>query len=138
MLIEYFKYLDSSTIIKWTALTYVVVVIVMSFHRTNKIRKFPFVVGKLVSLETNWNDHGQSKRRRARVDVNYEYQVDNKNYVGKRLSSIMIGGQVRPILLRQMAKIQYISEDEVKVFYDSKKPEKCFLVVEGFLDIFRQ
>ena len=135
ILISFFKNIDSSTIVKWTALTYLIAVIVMSIRFTTKIRKFPYVIGKLVSLKTNWN---HLEPGRSRVDVRYEYQVGNKKYTGNRLSSIIITGQVRPILLRQIAKIQYVSEDEVKVYYDNKKPGKSFLVVEGFLDIFRK
>ena len=134
MLIDLVKSLDSATIIKWSALAYVIVVIVMSIRFTNRIRKYPYVIDKLVSLETNWDHLGRGK---SWVKVSYEYQVGNKSYIGNRLSSMIVAGQVRPILVRQMAKIQYVSKDEVKVFYDSKKPSKSYLVIEGFLDLFR-
>lgn len=134
MLIDLVKSLDSATIIKWSALAYVIVVIVMSIRFTSRIRKYPYVIGKLVSLETNW-DH--LERGKSWVKVSYEYQVGKKIYIGNRLSSMIVAGQVRPILVRQMAKIQYVSENEVKVFYDSKKPSKSYLVIEGFLDLFR-
>ena len=46
-----------------------------------RVRKWPFVVGKLINADVKIFD------RSAWGNVKYEYEVDGKKYVGERLST---------------------------------------------------
>ncbi len=74
-------------------------------------------------------------RGSAWENVQYEYAVGGKTYTGTRLSPLIVRGQVGPRIKKQLAKIQYVSDAQIKVFYDPQKPEKSYLVKETWLNI---
>ena len=69
--------------------------------------------------------------------VKYTYEVNGVVYKGKRLSPWSVTGHVKNIISKQMAKIEYVPKDQVKVFYNPKNPSKSYLVRESFLEFLR-
>jgi len=105
-----------------------------STWRSRQISNWPFAVGTLLDAhveKSNVLEHG-----RAYEKVSYQYEVEGKVYIGDRLSPLQFRGQVRKIITKQIAKIEYVSSNKVKVYYDKKNPSKSFLVRESWLDIF--
>ena len=59
-----------------------------------------------------------------------------KNMWESAFQPLIISGQVRLKIKKQLEKIQYVSTDRVKVFYNENNPNKSYLVKETWLDIF--
>ncbi|MBL4671043.1 MAG: hypothetical protein JKX81_02190 [Arenicella sp.] len=92
------------------------------------------MIGRLLNADVEYLN--MLERGSAWEEVKYEYEVDGKQYVGTRLSPLVVRGQVGPRIKKQLAKIQYVSNDQVKVFYNNKQPGKSYLVKETWLNIF--
>ena len=105
-----------------------------STYTSKKIDNWPFIIGKLLVAKVSYIN--AIEKGSAWSDVKYEYEVRGKLYVGTRLSTLLVSGQVAPKIEKQLAKIQYVSGDQVKVFYDKKDPSKSYLVKETWFHIF--
>ena len=126
--------MDLEQIIIWVFIAYLVCVISYSTWRSRQIYKWPFVIGTLLDArveKSNLLEYG-----RAYEKVSYQYEVEGKIYTGERLSPLQFRGQVGKIIKKQIAKIEFVSSNQVKVYYDKKNPSKSFLVRESWLDIF--
>ena len=119
----------------WGALVYLVLMLAYSYKRSMKINNWPYVLGKLQNADVEYLH--MIDRYSAWDSVSYEYEVGGQKFVGKRLSPLIVRGQMASKIKKQLAKIQYVSNDEVKVFYDQNDPSKSYLVKETWLDIFR-
>jgi len=113
---------------------YMVSMITYSSIRSRRINAWPHVIGKLLNADVEYLH--MLERGSAWEDVKYEYKVDGKQYVGTRLSPLVVRGQVGPRIMKQLAKIEYLSNDQVKVFYNKEEPSKSYLVKETWLNIF--
>jgi len=113
---------------------YMVSMITYSSIRSRRINAWPHVIGKLLNADVEYLN--TVERGSAWEDVKYEYEVDGKQYVGTRLSPLVVRGQVGLRIKKQLAKIQYVSNDQIKVFYNDKKPGESYLVKETWLNIF--
>lgn len=118
----------------WGFAIYGLVVLAYSSYRSWRINRWPYVVGTLLKADIDYIY--VDERGSALEDLRYEYEVDGVHYTGSRLSPLIVRGQVGPRIRKQLAKIQYISTDQVKVYYDPRKPHKCFLVKETWLNLF--
>jgi hypothetical protein len=67
----------------------------------------------------------------------YQYRVGGVSYEGQRISPwvIVASHNARVVLEKQMASIQRLSGDKVKVFYNPKRPQKSYLVIAGWFGI---
>jgi len=137
MSIESLHNLSDEQLIIGGATIYFVLALIYSYRSYRKIQNWPFVIGQLeyVSIKYIFK---RADGGGAYEDVSYKYEVDGQKFTGTRLSPILIRGNVRLMLEKQIAKIDYVSEKQVKVFYNPKKPEKSYLVRESGLDIFRK
>ena len=101
---------------------------------TKKLKKWPYVLGELTEISiapTTFEFRAVAGR------VRYTYEVNGVVYKGKRLSPWTVSGHVKNIISNQMAKIEYVPKDQVKVFYNPKNPSKSYLVRESFLEFLR-
>ena len=101
---------------------------------TKKLKKWPYVLGELTEISiapTTFEFRAVAGR------VRYTYEVNGVVYKGKRLSPWTVSGHVKNIISKQMAKIEYVPKDQVKVFYNPKNPSKSYLVRESFLEFLR-
>lgn len=126
--------MDIEQIAIWGFAVYLVLALSYSFIHSWRINAWPHVTGKLLNADVEYMNIVD--RGSAWECVKYEYEVDGKQYVGNRLSPLVVRGQVGPRIKKQLAKIQYVSDDHVKVFYNEKKPGKSYLVKETWLNIF--
>ncbi|TDF37196.1 DUF3592 domain-containing protein [Alteromonadaceae bacterium M269] len=130
-----FADMDTEEVVIWGAVLYFACVFIYSIWYSRQISNWPFVIGTLLNAhveKSNLLEYG-----RAYEKVSYEYEVEGKTYIGDRLSPLQFRGQVRRIIERQIAKIEFVSSNKVKVYYDKKNPQKSFLVRETWLDIFQ-
>lgn len=118
----------------WGFGIYAVLALGYSSYISRKIDAWPYVIGKLLHADVYYLNVGE--RGSASPNVKYEYEVEGMQYVGTRLSPLVVRGQVGPKIKKQLAKIQYVSEGQVKVFYNKKTPSKSYLVKESWLNIF--
>ena len=123
--------MNTEQLVIWGTAIYLVLITAFAFIQFWRINRWPYVVGKLLKADVEY-----TARWSAWVHVTYEYEVDGEKYVGNRLSPLIVHGQVGPIIKKQLAKIQYISNDQVKVFYNGKKPVKSYLVKGTGLNFF--
>ena len=96
---------------------------------TKKLKKWPYVLGELTEISiapTTFEFRAVAGR------VRYTYEVNGVVYKGKRLSPWSVTGHVKNIISRQMAKIEYVSNDQVKVFYNPKNPSRAILFENRF------
>ena len=100
---------------------------------TKKLKKWPYVLGELTEISIR--PTGEFRAFAGRVK--YTYEVNGVAYKGKRLSPWTVSGHVKNIISKQMAKIEYVSNDQVKVFYNPKNPSKSYLIRESFLEFLR-
>jgi len=101
---------------------------------TKKLKEWPYVLGELTEISiapTTFEFRAVAGR------VRYTYEVNGVVYKGKRLSPWTVSGHVKNIISKQMAKIEYVPKDQVKVFYNPKNPPKSYLVRESFLEFLR-
>ena len=112
---------------------YALVVTLYIYLFTKKLKKWPYVLGELaeISIVPTYEIRTVAGR------VRYTYEVNGVVYKGKRLSPWSVTGHVKNIISRQMAKIEYVSNDQVKVFYNPKNPSKSYLIRESFLEFLR-
>lgn len=125
--------MSTEEMVAWGFLAYLLLALAYSSNYSRKIKKWPFVVGTLLKAEVeiiNALDMGSAYEL-----VEYEYEVDGVRFVGNRLSPLVFRGQVRRLINKQLAKIHYVSGNQVKVFYNDKDPRKSFLVIETWLDL---
>ena len=110
--------------------SYVLVLTVYISLFTQKLKKWPYVLGELseTSIVPTY------EIRTVAGSVKYTYEVHGVAYKGKRLSPWSVTRHVRNIISKQMAKIEYVSKDQVKVFYNPKNPSKSYLVRESFFE----
>ena len=127
--------MSTEQLVIWAAVAYLVLMLAYSYIRSLKIHAWPYVVGKLQDADVDYLH--MVDRYSAWDRVSYEYEVDGEKYIGKRLSPLIVRGQVASKIKKQLAKIEYVSKDQVKVFYDKKDPSKSYLVKETWFDIFR-
>lgn len=126
MSIEALQNLDNGNLIIWGTVVYFVLVLSYSYIYYRKVQKWPYVVGELkyaYVYDVSDGDGGSAYER-----LRYEYEVEGRKFIGKRLSPFLIRGTVVPLIKKQLAKIQYVSEGQVKVFYNPKKPKKSYLI----------
>jgi hypothetical protein len=126
--------MEYSQIAIWCFAVYLVLALTYSFYRSWKIKNWPYVIAKLIHADVYYLNAIEIGS--ASANVKYEYKVEGKKYVGTRLSPLAVRGQVGPKIKKQLAKIQYVSEDQVKVFYSVKNPRKSYLVKESWINIF--
>ena len=112
---------------------YALAVTLYVFLFTKKLKKWPYVVGELTEISIGPTVEFRTFAGR----VKYTYEVNGVAYKGKRLSPWTVSGHVKNIILKQMAKIEYVSNDQVKVFYNPKNPSKSYLIRESFLEFLR-
>ena len=112
---------------------YALAVTLYVFLFTKKLKKWPYVVGELTEISIGPTVEFRTFAGR----VKYTYEVNGVAYKGKRLSPWTVSGHVKNIISKQMAKIEYVSNDQVKVFYNPKNPSKSYLVRESFLEFLR-
>jgi len=127
--------MDIEQIVIGVAALYFLSVIIYSIWYSRQLSNWPFVIGTLLHAEvekSNVLEYGNAYEK-----VSYQYEVEGKTYIGDRLSPLVFRGQVRKIIEKQIAKIDFVSNDKVKVYYDKKNPSRSFLVRETWLDIFR-
>lgn len=117
--------------IVYGAALYFLLALSYSTFYSYKIANWPFVGGKLTLIDVRTFHFNNYEK------VRYEYEVDAVSYIGNRLSPIQFRGQVKRKIKKQMDKIEYLTNDEVKVFFDPKNPSKSYLVRENWLDILR-
>ena len=112
---------------------YALVVTLYIYLFTQKLKKWPYVLGELaeISIVPTYEIRTVAGR------VRYTYEVNGVVYKGKRLSPWSVTGHVKNIISKQMAKIEYVSNDQVKVFYNPKNPSKSYLIRESFLEFLR-
>ena len=103
---------------------------------TKKLKKWPYVLGELTEISIA-PTYEMSEFRAVAGRVKYTYEVNGVAYKGKRLSPWTVSGHVKNIISKQMAKIEYVSNDQVKVFYNPKNPSKSYLIRESFLEFLR-
>lgn len=125
------QYMTHGQMLVYGAALYFLVLLAYSTFYSYKVANWPFVKGRLILIYVSTFDFDSYENLR------YEYEVDGVSYIGTRLSPIQIRGQVKRKIKKQMDKIEYLTNDEVKVFFDPKKPSKSYLVRESWLDIFR-
>ena len=109
---------------------YALAVTLYVFLFTKKLKKWPYVVGELTEISIGPTVEFRTFAGR----VKYTYEVNGVAYKGKRLSPWTVSGHVKNIISKQMAKIEYVSNDQVKVFYNPKNPSKSYLVRESFFE----
>jgi hypothetical protein len=127
--------MDIEQIAIWGAALYFLGIIAYSIWHSRQLSNWPFVIGTLLNADvevSNVLEYGNAYEK-----VRYQYEVEGKTYIGDRLSPLLFRGQVRKIIEKQIAKIEFTSSGKVKVYYDKKNPSKSFLVRETWLDIFR-
>ena len=112
---------------------YALVVTLYIYLFTKKLKKWPYVLGELAEISIGPTPGIRTVAGRVR----YTYEVNGVVYKGKRLSPFTVSGHVRNIISKQMAKIEYVPKDQVKVFYNPKNPSKSYLVRESFLEFLR-
>ena len=107
---------------------YALVVTLYIYLFTKKLKKWPYVLGELaeISIVPTYEIRTVAGR------VRYTYEVYGVVYKGKRLSPWSVTGHVKNIISRQMAKIEYVSNDQVKVFYNPKNPSRAILFENRF------
>ena len=112
---------------------YALAVTISIYLLPKKLKKWPYVLGELaeISIVPTYEIRTVAGR------VRYTYEVNGVVYKGKRLSPFTVSGHVRNIISKQMAKIEYVPKDQVKVFYNPKNPSKSYLVRESFLEFLR-
>lgn len=87
-------------------------------------KKWPFVTGKITDApesEDSDDQPGRSHKRGGSAAILYSYSVDGKEYEGDNVS---FDPELRrnAAFLRRVAEM-YATGDEVKVYYDPKRPE---------------
>jgi hypothetical protein len=87
-------------------------------------KKWPFATGKITDApesEDSDDRSGRSHKRPGSATVLYSYSVDGKEYDGDNVS---FDPEIRrnPAFIRRVAEM-YTTGDEVRVYYDPKRPE---------------
>ncbi len=118
----------------WVFAAYLGTALAYSTNRSWRISTWPYTLGTLSVAKVDYMH--MIERGSAWENVEYEYEVNGVTYTSTRLSPLVVRGQVGPRIKKQLAKIQYTSSDQIKVFYDPKKPQKSYLVKETWLNIF--
>jgi hypothetical protein len=126
MSIESLQSLNTEKLIIWGAAVYLMSMLVYSYVRLMQINNWPYVVGRLKKADVDYMH--VIARSGAYENVRYEYEVGGQKFIGKRLSPFLIRGQVGPLIKKQLSKIHYVSNDQVKVFYSPREPSKSYLV----------
>ena len=97
---------------------------------TRGVMKWPYVIGELKTAGTG--PLGEPGQVAARIE--YVYEIEGIEYAGRRLSMWTASGHVKKTIAKQLAKIEYVGKNRVKVYYNPRKPAKSYLVRESFLD----
>ena len=112
---------------------YALAVTICIYLLPKKLKKWPYVLGELTAISIGPTPGIRTVAGRVR----YTYEVNGVAYKGKRLSPFTVSGHVKHIISTQMAKIEYVSKGQVKVFYNPKNPSKSYLVRESFFEFLR-
>lgn len=117
----------------WGFAIYLVVMIAYSSLCSWRLHGWPHLVGKLLRADVEYLN--VLDRGSAWEDLHCEYKVAGEKYSGTRLSPLVLRGQVGPRIKQELAKIQYVSKDQILVFFNPKKPSKSYLAKETWLNI---
>lgn len=102
-----------------------------SFLYCLRIRSWPSVTGVLKgkSLFSGYPDNVVSDQNYV-AKVDYSYEVNGERYDGNRLSpfQMMVSHNARALLKLQMRGIEHCGPDQVRVFYNPRRPGKSFLI----------
>ena len=100
-----------------------------------RVNAWPSVTGQLERLGLKKFGVGEwvLSNQQYTADALYTYQVDGKVYSGKRISPwlFVASHNLRSVLRLQLNGVDIESENEVAVYYNSRKPEKSFLIRTG-------
>ena len=125
---------EAKGIFFWAAL-YFLVTAIYSLIFQIRVRKWPSVAGNLLKLDKA--EHGAKEwaatNQDYRASTLYVYQVDGKTYEGKRLSpwGIVASANAKFVLDMQMQGVTYLPNNQVRVFYDPRNPQKSYLILPG-------
>lgn len=102
-----------------------------------RVNAWPSVSGQLERLGLRKYGAGEwaLSNQEYAADALYTYQVDGKAYSGKRISPwlFVASHNLRSVLRLQLKGVNVGSGNEVKVYYNPRKPEKSFLVRTGLI-----
>jgi len=117
---------------------YFVLMGVWVLTRNMRVHHWPYVAGKMVAAHTgtghkpveNFTTRDRVFDRTITNWVEYEYSVDGVTYAGTRVSFTQIRGNLaaKPLLKRQMNRISWLENGDVKVFYNPAKPHQSVLI----------
>lgn len=117
------------------AAVYTAFVLSWSLVTVWRVRRWPSVSGRLQVLgERTFGSEGflLSEREYA-ADVRYTYEVDGREYAGKRLSPwlVVVSHNARFVLQRQLRAARVGPDGTVEVLYNPRRPQKSYLVRPG-------
>ena len=104
---------------------------IYSLYYQYLVRHWPFVWGELKHKEVDKFGGTESVKsdQDYAVDVKYTYTVNDKDYLGNRLSAMVVitSHNLKQLLQKQLKGVE-TSNGKVKVYYNPKKPQKSFLI----------
>ncbi|MBI1395429.1 MAG: DUF3592 domain-containing protein [Betaproteobacteria bacterium] len=119
------------------ACLYLVLVCAYSAFHQNRISRWPGVRGRLISAGVRrFGGTAWAKTDQQYVpEALYEYQVDGRRYLGKRVSPWMMvaSRNMRFLLNAQLRGVESDDEGHVTVYYDPRNPAKSFLIRTGWV-----
>ena len=119
------------------ACVYTLVVCVYGAFYLARVSRWPSAKGKMI--RDGLSHFGVTDLVKAEqeyvTDVRYEYEVNGKNYVGKRLSPwlIVASHNARFVLDMQLSRINKSTDGHVTVYYNPRNPKKSYLIRTGLL-----
>ncbi len=125
---------DKQGVLFFIALYTSVIMLGSVLHQLH-VRTWPAARGRL--LESGLKEFGfaapHSSKQEYKVDAVYEYTVNGETYTGKRVSPwvVVASHNARFLLERQLAGVERLDGDGVRVFYNPARPAKSFLTKPG-------
>jgi len=99
-----------------------------------RILFWPMTSGTLVHSDlSRWGVSSFADEQNYEAGVKYHYQINGKQYEGKRLSAwyILASANMRFLLRWQLEGITMLAPENVAVFYNPSAPEKSYLIKPG-------
>ena len=103
---------------------------IWSLYYQSQVWRWPSVWGVLNKSEVESISGGAISERQHKAEVSYAYTVRGADYVGQRLSAMVVtasGGAV-DLVGKQLKGIETDVDGRVKVYHHPTKPQKSFLI----------
>lgn len=118
---------------------YAVLVLGYSLIKQYDAMHWPSISGQLINKGMrNAGFEGEAANTTYTSKALYTYEVEQQEYQGTRISPwvIVTNKNASFLLENQLNKIEHLGQNQVKVFYNPRKPAKSFLIKPSKIGFF--